>query len=220
MVFSKLLALHGCVGSMSRKGDCWDNAIAESFFGSLKQEQVQWRSYQTRRETHQDILNYISMFYNPHRLHSYLGSKSPMQFELQRSEMKKSGLIECGQMLDHVRKAERLLRQTSKNKFVIPSNEVRHPEHSEGSLAHQEIPRVARDDGFLFWFVPKNTAFTVPIQLYTHQNRHRCLNAHALTRPPEPQQYFHPFPAIFGDNLPAVHDQMKIQVTRVEPLSH
>ena len=57
------LKAHGFKGSMSRKGDCWDNAVVESFFGSLKQERVQWRSYQTRYEAQQDILNYISMFY-------------------------------------------------------------------------------------------------------------------------------------------------------------
>ena len=55
------------------EGNCWDNAVAESFFGSLKQEQVQWRYYRTRYEAQQDILNYISMFYNDYRLHSYLG---------------------------------------------------------------------------------------------------------------------------------------------------
>jgi len=46
----------GLIGSMSRKGDCWDNAVVESFFGSLKQEQVQWKHYQTRYEAQQDIL--------------------------------------------------------------------------------------------------------------------------------------------------------------------
>lgn len=87
--YRRLLALHGCVGSMSRKGNCWDNAVAESFFGTLKQERVQWRQYQTRQEAHLDILNYISVFYNRHRLHSFLGYISPMQFEAVRSNMKK-----------------------------------------------------------------------------------------------------------------------------------
>ena len=68
---------------MSRKGDCWDNAVVESFFGSLKQERVQWRNYQTRHEAQQDILEYISMFYNSNRLHSYLGYMSPNDFEKQ-----------------------------------------------------------------------------------------------------------------------------------------
>ena len=65
---------------MSRKGDCWDNAVSESFFGRLKQERVMWRNYQTRFEAQQDILNYITMFYNSHRLHSFIGYKSPNQF--------------------------------------------------------------------------------------------------------------------------------------------
>jgi putative transposase len=81
--YRQLLALHGCVGSMSRKGNCWDNSVAESFFGHLKQEQVQWQNYQTRLEAQQDVLNYIAMFYNPYRLHSYLGYQSPNQFEKQ-----------------------------------------------------------------------------------------------------------------------------------------
>ena len=79
--FRKVLDVHKIVGSMSRKGDCWDNAVVESFFGSLKQERVQWRNYQTRYEAQQDILQYITMFYNSQRLHSYLGYKSPNQYE-------------------------------------------------------------------------------------------------------------------------------------------
>ena len=79
--YRKLLKIYGCTGSMSRKGNCWDNAVAESFFGSLKQERVQWRHYQTRYDAQQDVLNYISMFYNSYRLHSYLGYVNPNQFE-------------------------------------------------------------------------------------------------------------------------------------------
>jgi len=74
---------------MSRKGDCWDNAVVESFFGSLKQERVQWRHYQTRYEAQQDILNYIAMFYNPYRLHSYLGYKSPNEYEAEMTQLQK-----------------------------------------------------------------------------------------------------------------------------------
>ena len=68
--FRRLPKAHDFEGSMSR-GDCWDNSVVESFFGSLKQERVQWRNYQTRLEAQQDILSDIAMFYNPHRLHSY-----------------------------------------------------------------------------------------------------------------------------------------------------
>jgi putative transposase len=55
--------------------------VAESFFGSLKQERVQWRNYQTRNEAQQDVMNYITMWHNSLRLHSSLGYKSPNQFE-------------------------------------------------------------------------------------------------------------------------------------------
>lgn len=88
--FRTLLKVHGISGSMSAKGDCWDNAVAESFFGSLKQERVHWRNYQTRYEAQQDILNYISMFYNSIRLHSTLDYLSPNNYEKQLTEMKKA----------------------------------------------------------------------------------------------------------------------------------
>lgn len=86
-VYSRLLQDWKCIGSMSRKGNCWDNAVAESFFGSLKQEQVHWCNYQTRYEAQQDILNYITMFYNSHRLHSTLDYMSPNQYESAMAEL-------------------------------------------------------------------------------------------------------------------------------------
>ena len=88
--FRRLLKAHGIEGSMSRKGDCWDNAVVESFFGSLKQERVQWRNYQSRYAGQQDILEYISMFYNSHRLHSYLGYMSPNDYERQLMSQRKA----------------------------------------------------------------------------------------------------------------------------------
>ena len=87
--FRKLLKTHKIKGSMSRKGDCWDNAVVESFFGSLKQERVHWRNYQTRHEAQKDILDYITMFYNNFRLHSYLGYTSPNEYEKQLLSIKK-----------------------------------------------------------------------------------------------------------------------------------
>ena len=87
--YRRLLKARGFIGSMSRKGDCWDNAVAESFFGSLKQERIQWRHYQTRFEAQQDVLQYISMFYNSYRLHSYLGYVSPNQYESEMAGLKK-----------------------------------------------------------------------------------------------------------------------------------
>jgi len=87
--YRKLLAKNGFKGSMSRKGNCWDNAVVESFFGSLKQERVQWKSYQSRHEAQQDILNYITMFYNSSRLHSTLNYMSPNDYEAKMDIIKK-----------------------------------------------------------------------------------------------------------------------------------
>ena len=88
--FRQLLAQYKVTGSMSRKGDCWDNAVVESFFGTLKQERVQWRHYQSRHAAQQDILQYITMFYNSQRMHSYLGYKSPNQYEADMANLGKA----------------------------------------------------------------------------------------------------------------------------------
>ncbi|RDH92862.1 MAG: IS3 family transposase, partial [endosymbiont of Seepiophila jonesi] len=88
--FRRLLKAYGFKGSMSRKGNCWDNAVAESFFGSLKQERVQWRHYQTRYEAQQDVLDYISTFYNSRRLHSYLDYMNLNEYEQKLLGMKKA----------------------------------------------------------------------------------------------------------------------------------
>lgn len=67
--------------SMSRKGNCWDNAVMERFFGSLKSERTDHRTYYTREEARADVADYIERFYNCERLHSTLGYVSPMQYE-------------------------------------------------------------------------------------------------------------------------------------------
>lgn len=79
--FQNMLKTHGMISSMSRKGNCWDNAVAESFFGSLKTERVFFSSYRTREDARRDIVDYIEMFYNSNRRHSYLGYVSPKEFE-------------------------------------------------------------------------------------------------------------------------------------------
>ncbi|MGK0270293.1 MAG: putative transposase, partial [Cocleimonas sp.] len=70
------------IGSMSRRGNCWDNAVAESFYGSPKNEWVYWEDYKTRDQARKSIFNYIEVFYNRKRRHSYLGYISPDDFEL------------------------------------------------------------------------------------------------------------------------------------------
>ena len=67
--------------SMSRRGNCWDNAVAESFFSSLKKERIKKRIYKTRNLAKADIFDYIEVFYNRKRRHSHLGGVSPMAFE-------------------------------------------------------------------------------------------------------------------------------------------
>jgi putative transposase len=76
-----LLAAHGIDCSMSGKGECLDNAVAERFFGSLKRERISKRYYVTRQEARADIIEYIEMFYNSWRKHSYLGYVSPNEYE-------------------------------------------------------------------------------------------------------------------------------------------
>jgi len=79
--YQQLLAAHGITASMSRKGNCWDNACIESFFGTLKRELVYPRHYATREEATRDIFEYIEVFYNRQRRHSTLGYDSPAEYE-------------------------------------------------------------------------------------------------------------------------------------------
>jgi len=72
---------HRLLPSMSRRGNCWDNAVAESFFSSLKKERVRQRIYPTRDEARADLFDYIEVFYNRTRRHSHLGQVSPHEFE-------------------------------------------------------------------------------------------------------------------------------------------
>lgn len=79
--YQRLLAAQGIVCSMSRTGECLDNAVAERWWGSLKGEWTGHRQYATRQEAQDDIVVYIEMFYNSHRRHSALGYRSPNEYE-------------------------------------------------------------------------------------------------------------------------------------------
>lgn len=79
--YQTLLRKHRVTCSMSRKGNCWDNAPMESFFATLKKELVHHERYQTRQEARQSLFEYIETFYNRVRRHSSLGYQSPLQFE-------------------------------------------------------------------------------------------------------------------------------------------
>jgi transposase InsO family protein len=76
----------GITCSMSRRGDCWDNAVAESFFGTLKTELLYELPRQTRSATRSAVADYIETFYNVRRRHSSLGYRSPLEFELKNGE--------------------------------------------------------------------------------------------------------------------------------------
>jgi transposase InsO family protein len=79
-----LLKQHGICQSMSRKGNCWDNAVSESFFHTLKTELIHHEIYQTRSEAKQAVFEYLEVFYNRERLHSANGYLSPVDYELQQ----------------------------------------------------------------------------------------------------------------------------------------
>jgi len=84
--YQALLTKHGFVCSMSRRANCWDNAVAERFFLNLKMERVWQREYANHAEAKRDITDYIVQFYNRTRLHSVLGNLSPSAFEQKNSE--------------------------------------------------------------------------------------------------------------------------------------
>jgi transposase InsO family protein len=79
--YRRLVESYGMRMSMSRKGDCWDNAVMESFFGTLKRELIHHSKYHARSQARCEIFEYIEVFYNRERLHSSLGYLSPADYE-------------------------------------------------------------------------------------------------------------------------------------------
>jgi len=84
--YQRLLAQHGIVCSMSRRGDCWDNAVAESFFATVKVELVHDAAWATRAAARTELFDYLELFYNGQRRHSALGYLSPRAFERRRQQ--------------------------------------------------------------------------------------------------------------------------------------
>ena len=82
------LRTHGIVPSMSRVGDCWDNAVAESFFATLKRELVSRTRWQSRREAHRALAAFIDCWYNHQRRHSALGFVSPVAYERRLAQLR------------------------------------------------------------------------------------------------------------------------------------
>jgi transposase InsO family protein len=84
LAYQQRLSTEGLLQSMSRKGNCYDNAPMESFYRSFKVEEVHWKEYQTHEEAVRAIIDYIDRFYNRVRRHSSLGYVSPLEYETQR----------------------------------------------------------------------------------------------------------------------------------------
>jgi transposase InsO family protein len=80
-LYQKTIKDHGFICSMSRKGNCWDNAPSESFFHTLKTELIYHRRYQTRQKAKQEIFEYIEVFYNRQRRHSTIGYQTPLDYD-------------------------------------------------------------------------------------------------------------------------------------------
>jgi len=79
--YQELQKLYGIICSMSRKGNCWDNSVIGSFFGTLKQEHVFFCDFATREEARSSVFEWIECWYNRERLHSTLGNQSPEEYE-------------------------------------------------------------------------------------------------------------------------------------------
>lgn len=86
------LGQHNLDASMSRRGNCHDNAVAESFFQLLKRERIRRRTYLTREAARQDVFEYIEMFYNPKRKHTNTGMLSPVDFEIRQQKLNDAGV--------------------------------------------------------------------------------------------------------------------------------
>ena len=83
--YQRALRAHGLTGSMSRRGDCWDNAVVESFFHSLKVERLHERRLTSVEDVTAEVEDYIERFYNRERRHSTLGYLSPVIYELRHA---------------------------------------------------------------------------------------------------------------------------------------
>ena len=91
-VWQSFLNKHNLDASMSSRGNCHDNAVAESFSHLLKRERIRRRTYSTRDSARQDVFDYIEMFYNPTRKHTNNGMLSPVDYEIQQKKMNEAGV--------------------------------------------------------------------------------------------------------------------------------
>ncbi|TKB75073.1 MAG: IS3 family transposase [Nitrospira sp.] len=131
-LYQTLLARRGVVVSMSRKGNCYDNAPVESFFSSLKNELVHHRQFQNQAEAQVAIVEYIERFYNRQRLHQALGYRSPEEFERQEPDSQFTCLLFRGHL-----KLTPCFRTVNGEglAYIIPSN----PEKTSARVSHNNF---------------------------------------------------------------------------------
>lgn len=134
--WQRFLKDHNLICSMSRRGNCHDNAVAESFFGLLKRERVKRKSYKTREDAHRDIFDYIELFVNPKRRHSYNGNLSPVDYEKQYF-MKLGGVYgsggDSGLNMEHTSISTN--RRTTRNSMARAAQARERPTRATGGCA-------------------------------------------------------------------------------------
>ncbi len=114
--FRKLLDQHGSIQSMSRKGNCWDNAVMERFFPDLKKERVWHRLYANHTEAIRDVTDYIVNFYNCRRLHSSLDYLPPNRYEIKMAEQQS---IWCPKKVDRYNRYTIVLKYLNAQELAI-----------------------------------------------------------------------------------------------------
>ena len=117
MDWAAFLRAHNLEHSMSRCGNCHDNAVAESFFNLLKREWIRRRTYRTREEARQDVFDYIERFYNPKRKHAWNGMLSHVDFE-QQQKLKHEGVLETRAI--HLEQRARQCPRTNDGQLLAP----------------------------------------------------------------------------------------------------
>jgi Integrase core domain len=115
------LGQHNLGASMSRRGNCHDNAVAESFFQLLKRERIRHRTDLTREAAGQDVVDYIEMFYNPKRKHTNNGMLSPVDFETRQQKLKEAGVQETR---GTSRRLDRESRQSHEGIAPSPTDDI------------------------------------------------------------------------------------------------
>ena len=136
------LQAHNIEQSMSRRGNCHDNAVAESFFNLLKRARIRRRTYKTREQTRQDIFDDIEMLYNPKRKHARNAMLSPVDFENRQRNVNQEGVYETR------RYSKRLKSPRHAQRFLAGHDQINAIFKPRRYLLSASYYRHAREDAF------------------------------------------------------------------------